>query len=212
MTWRWKDILGVASVALFVLTAAIALVILCRPLYSWFAQNLGLAAKLGLSHDQLMENYHVLLDYLTLPWVEDLSMPDFPSSDSGFFHFWEVKLLFMLDFVVLALSLLGLIFYARDLKQTQHFRPLKQFFAVASCLPLALGLVLLIDFDWLFLHFHQVLFNNDDWIFDPRTDPIILALPQEFFALCFAVVFILVELAMVGGFLWTRSKLKALNR
>lgn len=43
-------------------------------------------------------------------------------------------------------------------------------------LPLALA-----DFDALFLRFHQLLFRNDLWLLDPRTDVMIRMLPQAFF-------------------------------
>ena len=31
---------------------------------------------------------------------------------------------------------------------------------------------------------HKILFNNDDWLFDYETDPIIYLLPEEFFLTC----------------------------
>ena len=37
--------------------------------------------------------------------------------------------------------------------------------------------------------FHKLFFDNDYWIFDYRTDPIILLLPDEFFMHCALMIF-----------------------
>ncbi len=46
----------------------------------------------------------------------------------------------------------------------------------------------LLFFDKAFVLFHQVFFDNDDWMFDYRTDPIISFLPETFFFLCFLLI------------------------
>ena len=42
---------------------------------------------------------------------------------------------------------------------------------------------MLIGFDQFFIAFHGLFFNNDAWLFNPLTDPIINALPEAYF--CF---------------------------
>ena len=49
----------------------------------------------------------------------------------------------------------------------------------------------LIDFSWAFTMFHKLFFRNDYWIFDPRIDPIIIALPEELFMICGGAILIL---------------------
>ena len=42
--------------------------------------------------------------------------------------------------------------------------------------------------DWLLINFYCVswiIFNNDAWLFNPLTDPIINALPEAYFMHCF---------------------------
>lgn len=45
----------------------------------------------------------------------------------------------------------------------------------------ALAIASLVGFDKLFIYFHQISFNNDLWILDPRTDYLIAMFPQGFF-------------------------------
>lgn len=208
MVIRVKDYAGWISLAIFILTLAISLVIILTPLYSLTAQVLDLSKKLGMSHEVLMENYYILIQYLNFPWSEQLNMPDFPSSASGLFHFYEVKRLFMINYILLFVSALGSYIYIADIRKRQSYFPLNYFFKWGSIVPFILVILLVVNFDWLFLTFHQLLFNNDAWIFDSATDPIILALPQEFFMVCFAFVFILIELIFISGYFLTKRKIK----
>lgn len=205
MKRRALDVLGIAGLLLFILSFAIAFTINFTPLYSWTAQSMGLAESLGMPHETLMENYHILLDYLNNPWIPELHMPDFPSSESGLFHFYEVKRLFLLDYVILALTAVGSFFYLRYLRRTNRIWVLVKPFMVASMVPVALLFFLAVNFDRLFVLFHEVFFNNDAWIFNPSTDPIILALPQDFFMYCFILTFVLMEAMLIGGYFLTKK-------
>ncbi len=42
-------------------------------------------------------------------------------------------------------------------------------------------LVVMLDFNDVFIIFHELLFQNRDWIFDPRQDPVINVLPDQYF-------------------------------
>lgn len=68
----------------------------------------------------------------------------------------------------------------------------------------ALGIFLVTDFEDFFVKFHEMLFRNSDWMFDPETDPIILALPAEFFMACFILFIIL--FVIFQGILFGRGK------
>lgn len=67
--------------------------------------------------------------------------------------------------------------------------------------PIGLTVFLAFSFDYMFVLFHQILFNNEDWLFNPATDPIITVLTQDFFMYCFLFAFILLESMLVGGYL-----------
>lgn len=196
MKRTWKEIIGIGGLLVFIITLAIAFVILFTPLYSWTAQYFNIAESVGLTHEALMENYHVLIQYLNLPWMDTLNFPDFESSASGLFHFYEVKKLFYLDYILLVISGVISFFFLRHVKKNKRGFVLINPIRVMSILPIVLTIVLAVNFDWLFTAFHQVLFNNDAWLFNPATDPIINVLPQEFFMICFVVVFVLFELCL----------------
>ncbi len=48
----------------------------------------------GYSADVLKMNYHELIGYLTNPLNDTLKMTDFPSSEQGLFHFFEMQNVF----------------------------------------------------------------------------------------------------------------------
>ncbi|WP_423189764.1 TIGR01906 family membrane protein [Alkalibacterium sp. f15] len=199
-----KKITGLSSLFLFIITVSIAFVILFTPLYYFSVWLHELPAQLNMSFQALIDNYHVLLRYLNFPWVTELNMPDFPSSESGLFHFWEVKLLFYLNYAILIISSIGSFFYAKSLKKNKRIWTLQKPFFIASLVPPLLLMFLAVNFDRMFVLFHEVFFNNDDWLFNPATDPIILALPQQYFMYTFILFFILIEVVFISTYQYSK--------
>lgn len=203
---KFRDYVGITSLFIFILTAVIALTILAVPIYQFSLNFLNVPQRVGMSYDQIMENYYTVLEYLHFPWVDTLVFPDFPVSDSGAFHFWEVKRLFYLNYGLLFLSGISTFFYIRRLNQTNGYWRLVQPFKIAIFVPFVLLLILALDFDFMFVMFHEILFNNDAWIFSAVTDPIITVLPQEFFMYCFIFAFALIEASFIGGYFISKKK------
>lgn len=206
MNYKFRDILGIVGIFVFVLTFAISLTIWAIPLYQFSLQHFNVPERVGMTYDQIMENYYVLMEYLHLPWIDTLSLPDFPVSASGAFHFYEVKLLFYVNYGLLALSLAGSVFYLRKLQKERTFWKLVNPFKIAIFVPFVLLLILALDFNWMFVMFHEILFNNDAWLFNAATDPIIRVLPQEFFMYCFILAFTLIESSFIGGYFYFKKK------
>ncbi|PRY82804.1 TIGR01906 family membrane protein [Alkalibacterium olivapovliticus] len=200
-----KKIAGFISLLLLIITASIAIVILFTPLYHFSAWYHDIPERLNMSYDTLIDNYYVLLRYLHFPWIQELNLPDFPSSESGLFHFWEVKILFYINYGVLVISALASYVYIRYVKQNRLFWTLQKPFFAASLVPPILLMLLAINFDRMFVIFHELFFNNDAWLFNPATDPIILALPQEFFMYCFILFFILIEASFIFGYRYSKK-------
>ena len=65
-------------------------------------------------------------------------------------------------------------------------------------LPAFLGIMVAVNWEYVFVTFHQLVFNNDYWLFDPTTDPIINILPDGYFMHCAIMIFVLV---MAGSLL-----------
>lgn len=204
-----KEWFAIVILALFVLSLAIVLVLNLTPLYSWTAKSMDLAASVGLSHEELMENYHVLIRYLNFPWINQLNFPDFPSSPSGLFHFHEVKILFHINYAFFFFSLIISLLFGRYLRKNGRQAILIEPFRWIMLLPVVLLIFLALNFNQLFIIFHELLFNNDAWLFNPATDPIILVLPEKFFLVCFAFVFIFIE--VIYFLIYYRAKRKTLR-
>ncbi|CZQ90620.1 TIGR01906 family membrane protein [Trichococcus ilyis] len=208
MAQKLKYFLGHVAIFLLVLSASIALTINFTPLYSFDIRYLNIEQMAGFSKDILLDNYRILMQYLNLPWIAELKMPDFPASESGLFHFHEVKRLFLLDYAILGISGVATALFLRMVKNEQGYWRMLTPVLLMITAPLVALTVIFMNFDRLFVTFHSVFFNNDAWIFDARTDPIILALPQDFFMHCFVMVFVLIELLLVALYFWIRRKVK----
>jgi integral membrane protein (TIGR01906 family) len=104
----------------------------------------------------------------------------------------DVRKLFILDFWVLGLSVAMLVadLIFRSRRKLQPYRFVGRgpgFWAAAGLggLFAVVGGLAAIDFDRAFVVFHTLFFpGKTNWIFDWRTDPIILILPQDFFRNC----------------------------
>ncbi len=117
-------------------------------------------------------------------------MPDFPVSASGAHHFYEVKILFLVDYAVFFITLIPSILFIKYLQKNDRLWRLIRPFQIGMLLPVVFGFFMMIGFDRFFILFHETFFNNDDWLFDPVTDPIINVLPEEFFS-CIALSYFL---------------------
>lgn len=205
MKLRAIDFIGIAGIFLWIVSFAIMFTINFTPLYSFDIDFLNITEQVGLPKEVIMENYQILMDYLNKPWVSELQMPDFPSSESGAFHFYEVKRLFLLDYAILILTTISSFFYLRFLKKTKRNWVLLRPFKWGLFAPLVILFVIAANFDQLFVFFHQVFFNNDAWIFNPATDPIIMALPEAFFMHCFILAFVLIELLIAAVYFYAKK-------
>ena len=208
MGQKLKYFFGYVAMFLLVLSASIAFTINFTPLYSFDIDYLNIEQMTGLSKDIILDNYRILMQYLNLPWITELKMPDFPASESGLFHFYEVKQLFLLYYAILGVSAVVTGLFLRMVKKEQGYWRMMNPLRLVIAAPLAALAIIFMNFDRLFVAFHGVFFNNDAWIFDARTDPIILALPQDFFMHCFVLVFVLLELVLVLVYFWVRRKVK----
>ena len=136
---------------------------------------------------KIWHNFLILMNYLINPLETKLSMPDFPSSASGLHHFAEVKNLFMLVFF---LTIILIPFTIRFIKENLSI-VFHNALRVVMLFPLAIGVIAwLIGFD----RFHEVLFRDNSWLFDPATDPIISVLPEQFFMHSFLIFLLIYEL------------------
>lgn len=192
--WIWGEYAGIISLFLLLISLAIAITINFRPLYVFDIDHLNILRYTTLDQDTLLKNFDHLMGYLNNPFEKGLRLPDFPVSASGAHHFFEVKRLFLIDYLVLAVTLIPSIYFLVYLKKNKRFWRLIRPFQIGMFVPIVLGFFMAIGFDRFFILFHETIFNNEDWLFNPATDPIINVLPEQFFMHSFILFFALIEL------------------
>jgi len=204
--YKVRDLFGIPSIFFSILTLVISATILFIPLYQFTLIIHNIPQQVDMSFEMIMDNYYVLIEYLHSPFVSELNFPDFASSESGLFHFYEVKRLFYLNYGVLFVSGVGSIVYLRKLFKNNRLYILVKPFQIAKWVPLILLVLLVINFDTMFVIFHQLLFNNDAWVFNPQSDPIINVLPQQFFMYCFIFAFALLQGLLIFGSRYSKKR------
>jgi integral membrane protein (TIGR01906 family) len=163
------------------------------------------ARTVGMSVGKIMDNYYQLIGYLEFPWVHKLRLSDFSFSEHGLTHMAEVKNLFMVNMIVMVVSIFAAICLYRYIAKNQKWWELVGGLQNSMILVPIVIVFVSIDFDHWFILFHQAFFNNNYWIFDPSIDPIINVLPDSFFTSCFIFMFGLFELYLLISF-WVAKK------
>lgn len=201
-----KDILVSVIFVLTIISVAILFTILFKPLFSWQLMAIDTQHFLGLTHEQVLHNYDELLHYLLNPFVETLKMTHIPTSTSGAFHFYEVKNLFLLNNIILVGGVVASLWGFRYIVQQKRWYVFAQIGKFLSVLPIGMVLILLVGFNYWFVLFHQLAFGNNDWLFNPATDPIIYVLPETFFLSCAVLILIIVQLSFVIWWQYAKRK------
>lgn len=208
--WLWLERGGLVCLMLTIVTLSITITINFRPLYVFNIGFLNILDGLEMDKATLLKNFDQLMRYLNNPFIKTLKLSDFPVSESGAFHFYEVKRLFLLCYSVLLITIVPSILFIRQLIKRKRLWRLIRPFQWGMLIPVVLVGIMALWFDQFFIVFHGILFNNDDWLFDPTTDPIINALPEEFFMQSFLLFFILLEFSFLVGIILGKRSLKKL--
>lgn len=184
-TWLTNGAIGILFLIFFI-SVGLAIAIYFRPFYYMGMDRIS--EETGYSVDVIKENYDALIDWCGPFYTGELDFPSLPESASGVSHFVEVKVIFNLFFALLFVTpvfLAGLIYlqHKRGSSSWMLASPI-----IVCVLPLLIGLACAIDFNRIFVLFHQIVFNNEDWLFSPYEDPIILFLPERFFLQCALII------------------------
>lgn len=206
--FKFTDIIiGIIFTLLFI-SIAVVVTINFRPLYYMDIEYLNIEATSGYDKEVIKSNYDALIDYSSPFFTGDLKFPSLEASASGLQHFAEVKNIFTFFYVLGIVTLIiGIIIIVQKSKN-RDISYLMVTPITAIVLPLLLGIYMAMDFDRAFLVFHKICFNNDYWIFDPATDPVITILPEEFFmhsAILIILIVLLFSAAFIFLFFWKRN-------
>ncbi len=207
-TSKLLTVLLAVVLALLLLTAAIAVPILCRPFYYAHIGPLHIVEDTDFTEGQIKTAFNEMLDYCL--GAEEFSTGDLKWSQSGKDHFTDVRALFLLDLRLLAASVIALavllvIERAARLRAAPLLGRGPSFWAGAGLggAFLLIGGLAALDFDRAFVIFHSLFFpGKTNWLFDPNTDQIILILPEEFFRNCAILILAILIAGCVGMILF----------
>lgn len=178
-----------------VIAASVEFTLIFRPLYYFDISYLSIENFSGMSRDKILSNFNYTIKYVLGIKGGQYNLPSLPSSTDAQIHFYEVRQIFVKMIVLLIISLLLLILY-------KIFVKFKARIFLWSSITLFLTTLMiiipsLINFSKFFDFFHRITFSNGYWSFDPRTDPIINILPEEFFFHC---ALLILSLCIVSSF------------
>ena len=127
-----------------------------------------------------------------------------------------IRLFYLIQWIALSYIILY-IAYGFINKKRAFFKTFARGMLFGSIFTLSLfsivGIWALIDFDSLFLAFHELSFTNDLWILDPSKDYLIMMFPEDFFmdAAFFLVGGTLFEVLALGGGSWAYMHYKGIS-
>ncbi|OUQ04675.1 hypothetical protein B5E92_13020 [Erysipelatoclostridium sp. An15] len=212
MSYKKNDIFLAIMLMIFIISFAVVFTVFFKPLYYFDINYLNIDQISGLDAETIKENYRILINYQSIFYQGTLNLPDFVMSDSGRIHFEEVKRIFEAIQVMMVIS--GLISIPMTIKKIKEkeYRFLRLTGLITIIVPTVLGFLAALDFERAFILFHQIVFRNDYWIFDYRTDPVITILPETFFMHCFMLIVVIVCLLAIiclGYYRYQQKKIVA---
>lgn len=169
---------------LFLISASVCLTLAFKPLYYFDIDYLDIAETSGYPESEIRENYDALIDYNLSPAREKLVFPTLTMSQEGEIHFREVKAIFQFFLKAMLWSMVAVFAGFLIKRRRREYGFLKWAGLLTPAVILAVGLFLAADWDRAFVLFHELVFRNDYWLFDPVTDPVITILPDTFFLHC----------------------------
>lgn len=191
------DILIGLVFTLFLISLGVILAINLRPLYYMCIKWFDIDRFSGMTVAEIKLNYNALIDYCWPFHTAPLSFPTLAASATGLSHFAECKVIFNALYIICVSGLVigaGIVVYKYKKKD---FSYLKVSAITVVVLPVIVGVMCAINFDYTFELMHKIVFNNSDWLFDPATDPVINILPEEFFLVCAIVIIVTVIVGSV---------------
>ena len=151
------------------------------------------ADSLNMTMDNIMDVTDQMMAYLIGKKAELSVITDVDGETQDFFneqdrfHMGEVKDLFLgglkIRNIMLVAVLLILILLAARKADMIKLLPRAYFvtLGITGVITIVLGGLFASDFDKYFRIFHEIFFDNDQWMFDPATDYMIRMLPEGFF-------------------------------
>ena len=195
---RLLNILISFSLAIFIISGSVILGLNCKSLYYYDIKNLNISDMSGFTEEEIKLNYDYLIDYNLNKNVGEFHLPTIEYSKEGKIHFEEVRNIFQvikkIFYLMGIISILGIILSIKN----KNIEFLNTTSIITMLLPIVVAIPLVINFNYFFIKFHEIVFSNDYWIFDPDKDPVINMLPEEVF---FHIGLFILVLILLGSIL-----------
>ena len=203
-----------ALISLLTIGISVIISLNSRFIYKYSVDKFDLVKLGGVSKDKLIKDFNTLINYLQNPFIKKLDFENFIMSTNGEFHFYEVKKIFLNIYLLVFVILIILI--ARAIYCRYKNIPIKWpslFNKGANGLVIIIAFlasVIATNFSKAFVIFHKIFFDNDYWIFDETTDPIIRVLPEELFELYAIIILsiVIVSILIYKGIYYKNIKTK----
>ncbi|NMM65446.1 TIGR01906 family membrane protein [Clostridium sp. P21] len=184
------------SISVFLLLFSIKVAVNFKYIYYFDIKHLNIENYTSLSNKEIRSTYDYLINYVDSSSNAAFNIPTLKSSEEGKVHFLEVKNIFRrLNSILLIstiISAVGILYIYK--------------YKCFSILNLASNLLLsvcaltiipcCINFNKSFNLFHEAIFKNNYWLFDPEKDPVINILPEEYFFHCAVLI---ISIIIVGS-------------
>ncbi len=209
-----------AVLPVFFLTLALAIAFNSQWLYQYGFEKYDITSVTGLEEIQLDLASRQLIEYFNSDQqfidivVEKNNQPFELFNQKEILHLADVKGLVQLDYAVLAATGLFITGSAAVYLTRRSWRRLIRAAAWGSGLSVLaigfIGVLALMDFNWLFTQFHLLSFANDLWLLDPSKDYLIMMFPEGFWfdaaLFCGLLVVVLSIFTAVGSLVLARYR------
>ncbi len=178
---RLLNVIVSICLAIFMIGLSVIITLNIKDIYYKDIDKLNIESMTTLSREEIIEHYDYLIDYNLNTKVDEFKLPTLASSKEGKIHFEEVRDIF--QSVKLLTIITGIISVVGGISQIRkrEFKFLRNSSILIIILPALLAIPIAIDFNKCFVLFHEIMFSNDYWIFNPLLDPVINILPEAFF-------------------------------
>lgn len=184
--------LFVLSLPLLYVSSAVCLLVNNEQVYEYSFDNYHVEEITGIEKSQLREVANKLVAYFNCK----LNTPQITVTKNGeeieLFHDYElthlqdVKRLFQLNYLVQGIALTYAIVYALVslVLGKRRWQDLARGVVRGSIVTLGLiailGIASVLNFDWVFVQFHRLVFRNPYWLLNPSRDYLIMLFPAGF--------------------------------
>lgn len=193
----------------FLVSAAVFLVLALKPLYSWFIKLFGIEAYSGYDAASLRANYDALIDYNMFWGPKELVFPDhgMVTTEQTMAHFVDVKQVFVF-FQYLAIGSAALLIPGCVVAKKKNISLWPKItLALAVAVIVGVGIGLIFFWDQFFIKFHEIVFpGKTNWYINSNYDKVILILPSEVFLADAAAILIVIALGIAFFVLFFRKQ------